>query len=364
MARHDIRLTLGAGREHITVTATTSPVNTGDSTDLHSVVDVNGMPASYPLYASPLGTAVVDRALTASCNPPAGRPPTPQQVVCGDFAVNTIQPWFQPYSPGTPDSSRLPPLSTPTIGDRLSAAGIDWAWYSGGWSNANGSVGESGWTNGTGPLPPNTSSAAPCPDPNAMPKAVWPNCTDTLFQFHHQALNYYASLAPGTGARAAHLRDEAEFIAAARNGTLKPVSFVKPIGEENEHPGYATVAQGSQHLRELLEAIDSSSNAAQTLVIVTYDEFGGSWDHVSPPGQGTTRGVYDKFGPGTRVPALLVSRHFAHSTVDSTQYDTTSILATIERRFDLAPVGENYSIGPRDARVKDFSNAVRAVFSK
>lgn len=136
---------------------------------------------------------------------------------------------------------------------------------------------------------------------------------------------------------------------------------MKPIGEENEHPGYATVAQGSQHLRELLEAIDSSPHAAQTLLIVTYDEFGGSWDHVPPPGQGNTSGVYDKFGPGTRVPALLVSRRFAHSTVDRTQYDTTSILATIERRFELAPIGENYSLGPRDARVNDFSSAVKAV---
>lgn len=335
-------------------------VNDGGSSDLHSVVDANGMPASYPLYASPLGSRVVDKALTASCNPPAGRPETPGGAVCGDYAVNTIQPWFQPFFPGTANAGRLPPLSSATIGDRLSEAGIDWAWYSGGWSNASGNVDEPGWTNGTGPLTANSNSPAPCPDANAMAKATWPNCPDTLFQFHHQPLNYYAAYAPGTVARAAHLRDEVEFIDAAKNGTLKPVSFVKPIGEENEHPGYATVARGSQHLRELLEAIDSSPHAAQTLIIVTYDEFGGAWDHVPPPGQGGASGVHDQFGPGTRVPALLVSRHFLRSTVDSTQYDTTSILATIEQRFGLGPVGVAYSAAPRDARIDNFSRAVRA----
>ena len=72
-------------------------------------------------------------------------------MTCGDFAVNTIQPTYQPYAPGTAVDAQLPPQTAPTIGDRLSAKGIDWAWYSGGWSNANGDVGAPGWTNGTAP---------------------------------------------------------------------------------------------------------------------------------------------------------------------------------------------------------------------
>src|SRR5262249_11662860 len=102
--------------------------NDAGPNDLHSVVDANGMPTSTPLYVSPLGAQALDRALTASCSPPAGRPATPPGVVCGDFAVNTIQPFYQPYSPGTPVARRLPPLSSltnPTIGDRLTAAHID-----------------------------------------------------------------------------------------------------------------------------------------------------------------------------------------------------------------------------------------------
>ena len=91
------------------------------------------------------------------------------------------------------------------------------------------------------------------------------------------------------------------------------------------------------------------------MVIVTYDEFGGQWDHVPPPGQGGTAGPHDEWGPGTRIPTLVVSPFLrGNFVVDSTQYDTTSILATIERRFGLAP------LGTRDAAVNDLSNVFAA----
>ena len=91
----------------------------------------------------------------------------------------------------------------------------------------------------------------------------------------------------------------------------------------------------------------SGPQAKDTLIVVTYDEFGGQWDHVSPP-------VVDKWGPSTRIPALVLSAGFVKSGVDSTQYDTTSIMRTIERAWDLAPVAT------RDATVNDLQEAVRA----
>jgi acid phosphatase len=327
-------------------------LNNGLTNDLHSVIDANGMPVNdstnAPLYLSPLGAAVRDQALTASCSPPATRPPTPAGFVCGDYAVNTIQPLYQPYSPGTAPAQRLPAQTAPTIGDRLSDAGIDWAWYSGGWSNANGDIGGPGWTNGT---------AGTCADPNTQPGATFPNCPHRRFQYHHQPLNYYASFAPGTAARAQHLRDEAEFIAdvndSSRSCRLKPVSFIKPLGPENEHPGYASEHAGSTHLVDLLEAIEGSRCAKNTMVIVTYDEFGGQWDHVSPPGQGNDAGPHDQWGPGTRIPALIVSPRLQGSfSVDHTEHDTTSILSTIEHRFGLDP------LTTRDAAAPD----LRSVF--
>jgi len=194
---------------------------------------------------------------------------------------------------------------------------VSWNWYAGGWNDA----------------------AAGRPGP--------------LFQYHHQPFNYFADYAPGKPGRA-HLRDETEFLAAARGGRLPTVSFVKPYGAENEHPGYASEPNGSDHLVNLIKAVQAGPQARHTLVVVTYDEFGGQWDHVSPPGQGSsTTGPSDAFGPGTRIPALVISAAFRRSGVDHTVYDTTSILASIEHALDLAPVDT------RDARVADLSPALR-----
>jgi phospholipase C len=330
--------------------AWTGALNDGSSHDLHSVVDSNGMPKSYGLYTSPAGSAVRDSQLTASCSPGPGRGATPPGTTCGDFAINTTQPLNQPYAPGVPAWKRLPLLNGPTIGDRLNAAGVDWAWYAGGWSNADGRVGQPGWTNGSG---------GTCSDASTEAGATWPNCPHKLFQFHHQPFNYYAAYAPGTGARTAHLRDETEFQSALASSEdrcgLKPVSFVKPLGAENEHPGYTGEKQGSDHLVQLIQAIESGRCAKDTMVIVTYDEFGGSWDHVPPPGQGGAPGPHDRWGPGTRVPALIVSRQLENDfAVDHTQHDTTSILTTIEHRFGLAPLGS------RDAAVADLTSAFAA----
>jgi acid phosphatase len=313
----------------------------GGPSDLHSVLDANGMPTSYPLYKAT--GPVKDGALTALCGGS-----TPAGLGCGDYAVNTIQPAFQPFS--SPTAAKLPAQTAPTIGDRLSDKGVDWAWYSGGWSNANGDVDAPGWTNGSGPT---------CSDPNTATGATFPNCPGKLFQYHHQPFNYFASFAPGTAQRAAHLRDEAEFLAAVKGSKwrcdLKPVSFVKPFGEENEHPGYASESSGSSHLVDLLSAIRSGGCSRHTMVVVTYDEFGGQWDHVTPPGQGGAPGPHDVWGPSTRIPALVLAPHLPGDfVVDHTQYDTTSIMATIERRFGLAPVSS------RDAAVNDLSHVFGA----
>ncbi len=79
------------------------------------------------------------------------------------------------------------------------------------------------------------------------------------------------------------------------------------------------------------------------MVIVTYDEFGGQWDHVPPPGQGhATPGPHDNMGPSTRIPALTLAPGLRHGlTVDRASHDTTSIMATIEHRFGLRPGGRS-----------------------
>jgi phospholipase C len=330
----------GSFLNHQWLIAAASPTFPGATPEQHSLVDGNGFPTTYPLY-TPTRTPVRDTALTVACDSPH-----PPGLACGDFAVNTIQPPYQPFGSG----AQLPPQTAPTIGDRLSARGVDWAWYSGGWSNADGDVGAPGWTNGD----------TACTDPNTLTGAVFPNCPDKLFQFHHQPFNYFASFAPGTRARREHLRDEQEFLAAstasAKHCRLKQVSFVKPIGAENEHPGYASEHTGSDHLVDLLQGIQSSDCARDTMVVVTYDEFGGQWDHVSPPGQGpATPGPHDAMGPSTRIPALVLAPGLRPGfSVDQASHDTTSIMATIEHRFGLRPVSA------RDASVQDLSTVFGA----
>jgi phospholipase C len=315
------------------------------------MLDANGMPAATPLYANPKpGDAVLTQACPDQQNVPKEvRDAFVPGYACGDFAVNTVQPASQPFAPGTVDSKRLPAIDDkvfPNIGDELSARNVSWNWYSGGWDNAAGNVGGAGWTNGT--------TTGTCTDPDSKAAAVWPYCAGNLFQFHHQPLNYFANYAEHGPGRS-HLQDEQNFLNDTRTGHLPAVSFVKPYGEENEHPGYASTTNGESHLVDLLKAIRSGPNAKDTLVVVTYDEFGGQWDHVPPPGQGpdAAEGPSDEWGPGTRIPALIIGGSFTRSGVDHQSHDTTSVLATIEHAFGLAPLTD------RDAVVKDLGHALK-----
>ncbi|MBV8096271.1 MAG: acid phosphatase [Acetobacteraceae bacterium] len=226
------------------------------------------------------------------------------------YAVNTIQSVFSPHDPRITDKSKLlPPQHGPTIGDRLSDKGITWAWYSGGWDNA----------------------IAGHPD--------------KLFQFHHQALAYFAQFGDGTAARAEHLKDEKDFVNAIDAGSLPQVVFYKPIGEDNEHPGYTDILTGDRHAANLIARIQASPVWQNTVIIVTYDENGGTWDHVAPP-------PADRWGPGTRIPTIIISPLAKHGFIDHRVYDTTSILKLIESRFKLEP------LGTRDAQAGDLTNAL------
>jgi phospholipase C len=226
----------------------------------------------------------------------------------GCYAVNTSFSVNQPHPPGVPPEQLVPNQTHATIGDRLDAANVTWAWYSGGWNDA------------------------------------MAGHADAKFQFHHQPFVYFQSYADGTDAKARHLKDEADFVGAAKVGKLPAVSFVKPIGALNEHPGYAVLVDGERHVIDLIDAVRGGPNWADTAIIVAYDEHGGLWDHVAPP---TT----DKWGPGARVPAIVISPFAKRGFVDSTVYDTTSILATIEHRFGLDPLTS------RDANAHDIASA-------
>ncbi len=125
---------------------------------------------------------------------------------------------------------------------------------------------------------------------------------------------------------------------------MPSVSFVKPIGENNEHPGYASLDTGEAWLANLVDTIQKSSAWPDTAIIITYDENGGQYDHVAPP-------AGDKWGPGTRVPLLVISPWAKKGFIDHTVMDTTSILAFIENRYGLQPLAD------RDAKASNMLSA-------
>jgi acid phosphatase len=241
------------------------------------------------------------------------------------YSVNTSQSSYQPSGiPPAPggdlnfaDKAKnpVPPQIAKTIGDTLSAKGVSWAWYAGGWNQA---------------------LADGRRDPKEKRAIIYnrgegsPN-----FQPHHQPLNYFARFAPGTADRARYLKDGEEFFAAIDQGTLPQVALYKPAGKLTQHPSYTDIQSGDEHIAALLERLEKSPQWHNMLIIVTYDENGGYWDHVPPP---SGPGWGDRWGPGTRIPTLVVSPLAKRGFVDHTSYDTTSILKLITRRFGLEPL--------------------------
>jgi len=302
----------GSWLNHIYLISAQAPfypdAQTGPAKKLLSVLDGD----------DPLGT----RLKLAADSPASALDGPPSYVNDGaltadGYAVNTMAPPYQPSNvraaeggdPALADPSNyrvLPPQSYATIGDRLSDKGVDWAWYSGGWNYAL-----------------THSDTGMVPD----------------FQYHHQPFNYFRSFAPGTQARTQHLRDAGlgddpstnKLIADIDAGRLPAVTFYKPQGNLNMHAGYADVESGDRHLANIVERIQRGPQWESTVVIITHDENGGWWDHVSPP-----KG--DRWGPGSRIPALMIAPFAKKGLVDHTVYDTNSILRFITRVHDLVPL--------------------------
>jgi phospholipase C len=290
--------------------------------------------------ASPPSTASIRGALSVSTwNPTSKQLNDSNLTFDGQYVVNTTQPLLAPFAPGTAPAKRLlinntdpkQPGYTPNIGNRLDDAGIDWRWYSGGWNDA---------------LSSNVAANA------------------ELFQFHHQPFAYYTKYAPFAAAPSAdysampalnpattgpnaHLQDETNFLADVASGKLPAVSFVKPIGKNNEHPGYADELAGQQHVADLVQAVQNSRIWRDCVIIITYDENGGRWDHVVPPVRD------DKWGVGVRVPAIMISPFVRKGAIDSHEYETVSILKLIERRFHLKPLAARDA----DPKVSDLTSA-------
>ncbi len=142
---------------------------------------------------------------------------------------------------------------------------------------------------------------------------------------------------------ATHVEDETNFENDALNGNLPPVSWLVARSGQTEHPP-SSVCNGENWTVSKINAIMQGPDWDSTAIFLTWDDFGGFYDHVQPP-------KLDVFGLGPRVPFLIISPYVKGKTVDHTQYEFSSVLRFIEDTFNLP------SLTNRDAEANDMMDA-------
>ncbi len=127
-----------------------------------------------------------------------------------------------------------------------------------------------------------------------------------------------------------HLVHLSQFYADLTSDHFPAVAWVVPTFIDSEHPP-ADSARGMWHVTELINAIMRSRYWRDTVIILTWDDFGGFYDHVPPP-------EVDRYGFGPRVPALVISPYARPGFICHTHFDFTSPLKLIERHYGLEPL--------------------------
>jgi phospholipase C len=142
-----------------------------------------------------------------------------------------------------------------------------------------------------------------------------------------------------------------QFIKDVKAGKMPAVSWINPPDSYNEHPGGGiSICAGENWTVQHINAIMHSKYWRSTAIIVTWDDFGGFYDHVAPP-------HYDVLGLGPRVPTLIISPWTrqgdgpAGGYVDHTVYEFSSVLGLMEETFHVKPLTD------RDKRADPLSEA-------
>jgi len=201
--------------------------------------------------------------------------------------------------------------ATPTIFDRLSEAGISWKFYVQNYEPA---------------LTYRTQTQYPG---NRQSQVVWvPLLTMDRF-IDDPNLN-------------SHIVDLDQYYQDLNKGTLPSVAFMVPSGP-SEHPP-SSLLSGQRFVRVLLQSLMQSSYWSSSAFMLSYDDWGGWYDHVPPP-------QVDEYGLGPRVPAILISAYAKRGVIDHTQLDFTSGLKFIQENWGIN------SLSTRDAAAKSFVGA-------
>jgi phospholipase C len=207
-------------------------------------------------------------------------------------------------------------LSWGTLAEELSTAQVSWAWY-------NGAV---------EPLRPTIWNVLPL---------------FTYFQNHPAQLNE-------------HVKNTRSFISDIQSGQLPAVSWIIPAGgaagwhppdwptvcigqSPSEHPP-ARSDCGMDYVTYLIDRVMQSQYWQSTAIVLTWDDYGGFYDHVPPP-------KMDQYGEGFRVPTVVISPWAKHHFIDHTQYEFASMLRLAEVSFNLP------TLGTRDVKSNDMMNS-------
>ncbi len=211
------------------------------------------------------------------------------------YLLNNYAPGFNPdgsLAPIGPENFVLPPQTLPSIADTLSAAGVSWKYYIGGWNNGT-------------------------------PNGAWCSICNP-FEFERSVMT--------SDAMRANIRDVSGFFHDLTSNNLPAVAFIRPYEGYAGHPADSSLSAYENFVASVANAVISQPNAfAGTAIFVTTDEGGGYYDsgYIQP---------LDFFGDGTRIPLLVISPWVKPGTVDHTYTDHASILKFIERNWGLPPL--------------------------
>ncbi len=219
-----------------------------------------------------------------------------------------------------------------TIGDLLTAANVPWTYYAGGYAAQSAASAQ-----GTCAQKTDACTASinfyPCTfDPSDVP------------------FEYYASSRDAP----AHIADDQQFLSDLQDGSLPAVSWVRALGYESEHPAQFTkLSVGVAWVTTMIDAVASSRYRDSTLVLLTYDEGGGYFDHVPPPAPSTV----DAKAYGTRLPFLAVGKFAKKNFVSHVTMEHSSLVKFIEWNFLGGKTGQ---LGTRDAVVNNIGSVLDA----
>jgi phospholipase C len=149
----------------------------------------------------------------------------------------------------------------------------------------------------------------------------------------------------------AHMRPIDDVVRDIEANRLPPVTWVTPRFQLSQHPEYSW-CWGQNWSIEVVNSIMESPIWKDTLIVLTWDDFGGYYDHEPPV-------VLDDFGLGVRVPTLLISPYAKRGFIDSTTYEFSSVLRFIEDNWGLTQLTRRDRIADNLTNALDFSKPPR-----